>query len=80
VIQITRLDHTPLVINCDLIEMVEATPDTLLSLTTGRKVLVKESVAEVVARVVAHKQRVLGHPAALKAEGDPPRHPAPGAA
>ena len=49
-IQITRLNGLPLVINADLIKFIEATPDTLISLTTGEKIMVKEPV-EVVAKL-----------------------------
>lgn len=70
-IQVTRLDNVPVVVNSDLIETIEATPDTVLSMTTGRKVLVRESVAEVVARVVAFKR------AALRVVDDTGRVPLP---
>ncbi|MCS7235342.1 MAG: flagellar FlbD family protein [Armatimonadota bacterium] len=54
-IKVTRLNGTETVINADLIESVEATPDTVISLTTGHKYVVHESVDEVVARVVAYR-------------------------
>ena len=57
-IHLTRLDSVPVVVNCDLIESIEATPDTLLSMSTGRKILVKESVVEVIERVLAFKRLV----------------------
>jgi len=41
-IQVTRLNDTKLVINADLIEFVEEIPDTIISLTTGKKIMVKE--------------------------------------
>ena len=46
-IEVTRLNGTKILINSDLIEMVEETPDTLLSFTNGRKLIVKESRQEV---------------------------------
>lgn len=49
-----------MVVNADLIETVEAVPDTVITLTTGRKLVVREPVTEVVARVVAYKQRIQG--------------------
>lgn len=49
-ISVTRLDGREIVVNAFLIELVESTPDTVLSLTTGRKVLVRESVEDVVER------------------------------
>jgi flagellar protein FlbD len=61
------------VLNADLIETVESVPDTVITLTTGRKLVVKESVAELVERVVAYKQRIHDHltanPQPLPSEG-----------
>ena len=56
-IELTRLHGEPIVINADLIEFVEPTPDTLISTTTGKKILVKESVEEVIGRVVDYRRR-----------------------
>ncbi|MBQ1171831.1 MAG: flagellar FlbD family protein [Lachnospiraceae bacterium] len=42
-IEVTRLNGTKILINPDLIEFVEETPDTVISFTTGRKIIVKES-------------------------------------
>ncbi|OGG56818.1 MAG: endoflagellar protein [Candidatus Handelsmanbacteria bacterium RIFCSPLOWO2_12_FULL_64_10] len=55
-IKVTRLNDTPLILNADLIEFVESTPDTIISLTTGRKILVKETPDEIVARVLEFKR------------------------
>lgn len=57
-IKVTRFDGEPIVLNADLIEHIEATPDTVISLTTGRKVLVKETVAQVVGRVIAYERSI----------------------
>ncbi|HOB21889.1 MAG: flagellar FlbD family protein [Firmicutes bacterium] len=57
-ISVTRLDGKEIVVNAFLIELVEATPDTVLSLTTGRKVLVREQVTEVVERARVFFQEV----------------------
>ena len=46
-IEVTRLNGTTVLINSDLIETVEETPDTVISLTTGRKFIVKESRQDV---------------------------------
>ena len=45
-------------VNADLIETVEATPDTVIKLTTDRKLLVTETPEEIVALVVEHRRRV----------------------
>jgi flagellar protein FlbD len=46
-IEVTKLNGTKILVNVDLIETVESTPDTILCLTTGRKIIVKESRQEV---------------------------------
>ncbi len=57
-IHLTRLNHIPLVLNSDLIEHIEVTPDTVITLTTGQKIMVLESAAEVVERVVAFRRSI----------------------
>ena len=46
-IEVTRLNDTKILINPDLIEFVEETPDTVVTFTTGRKIIVKESRREI---------------------------------
>lgn len=46
-IELTKMNGTVILLNCDLIETVEETPDTVISLTTGKKIIVKESRQEV---------------------------------
>ncbi len=58
-IPLTRLNHVPLVLNSDLIEHVEATPDTVITLTTGQIIRVLESAEEIVERVVAFRRSIL---------------------
>ena len=55
-IQLTRLNHVPLVVNSDLIEHIEVTPDTVIALTTGQKFLVLETADEVIERVVKFRR------------------------
>ncbi len=57
-IRVTRLNHVPLVLNSDLIEHIEVTPDTVITLLTGQKMMVRESANEVVRRVVAFRRSV----------------------
>ena len=54
-IKVTRINESKLVINAEMIEFVEAIPDTIISLTTGRKIMVKESVDEVIDKIVEYK-------------------------
>ena len=55
----TRLNRVPLVVNSDLIEHIEVTPDTVIALTTGQKFLVLETADEVVDRVVQFRRSLL---------------------
>ena len=57
-IHLTRLNHLPLVLNADLIEWIEVTPDTVISLTTGQKLVVLETAEEVVRRVVEFRRAI----------------------
>lgn len=60
VITVTRLDGAELVVNAELIELVEATPDTHLTLIDGRKLIVKEDPDVIVARVIAYRRSAYG--------------------
>jgi flagellar protein FlbD len=57
-IWVTRLDGSPLLLNVDLVVTIERTPDTLVSLTTGDTVLVRESPDELVDRITRFKRAV----------------------
>lgn len=59
-IKVTRISDQQLVINSDLIEFVEAIPDTMISLTTGKKIMVKEEIDEIINRVAEFKRLVSG--------------------
>ena len=54
-IELTRLNGSPLVVNSDLIKYAEASPDTMLTLVSGEKLVVLESCAEVITRVSAYR-------------------------
>jgi len=58
VIEVTRLNGLPVVINADLIKFIEATPDTLISLTSGEKIMVREPVNLVTERVLKYRHQV----------------------
>ena len=58
-IQLTRLNNSRLAVNSDLIKFVEAAPDTVLTLVTGEKVVVRESTSEVIARVREFRRSIL---------------------
>jgi len=55
---LTRLNHVPVMLNSDLIEHVEVTPDTVVTLTTGHTFMVLESAAEVRDRVIEFRRAI----------------------
>lgn len=57
-IEVTKLNDIKILINPDLIEMVEETPDTVVTLTTGRKIIVKESRQEVKNLVKSYRKEI----------------------
>jgi len=58
-IKVKRLNEKEFVINSDLIEFIEETPDTVITLTTGRKVVVKESVDDIIEKVIDFKTKTI---------------------
>ncbi len=58
VIEVSRLNKKTFILNCDWIETVEATPDTVITLTNGKKYVVAEKVEDIIAKVVEYKQKV----------------------
>lgn len=63
-IYLTRLNDSKIVINSDLIEFIESIPDTIITLTTGQKLMVKESVDDVVSKVTEYKRSIFHKPIA----------------
>lgn len=57
-IELNKINGSTVLINCDLIEYVEETPDTVVTLTTGRKLIVKESRQEIKNLVKCYKQEI----------------------
>jgi flagellar protein FlbD len=57
-IRVTRLGGRPFYLNSDLIESLEAVPDTTIQLTTGKKVLVTEPPDEVIRRIVEFRREI----------------------
>jgi flagellar protein FlbD len=64
-IELTRLNGNALVVNSDLIKFAEASPDTMLTLINGEKIMVRESCFEVLERVIAYRVRLVGESAGL---------------
>ncbi|MEK7710756.1 MAG: flagellar FlbD family protein [Planctomycetota bacterium] len=59
-ITVTRLDRRVVVINAEQIKMLEATPDTIITLLNGDTVVVRESVDEVVRRAIDYARQIRG--------------------
>jgi len=55
-IPLTRLNNQEFYVNCDLIEFIERTPDTVVTLTTGKKFIVKEDPQEVIRRIIDYRR------------------------
>jgi flagellar protein FlbD len=58
-IELTRLNGNPIVLNSDLIKTAEASPDTMLTLINGDKLIVRETCAQVMERVLAYRAYLL---------------------
>ena len=60
-----------MVLNSDLIEHIDVTPDTVITLTTGQILRVRETADDVVERIVEFRRRIYGHDAPPAGEGEP---------
>jgi len=60
-IRVTTLSGKEIVINAELIEEVESMPETVITLTTGRKVLVRETLEEIMEKVIVYRKRIGEH-------------------
>lgn len=65
VISVTRLDGSEFVLNADLIETIEATPDTVITFAHDKKVVVLESPNEIVDEIVRFRRRIFTDPQQL---------------
>ena len=70
-IQLTRLNGQPIMVNADLIESVEPTPDTVITLVSGNKLIVRDSMDEIEHKIVVFKRKIYG-------PGEPLKQPAQG--
>lgn len=57
-IELTKLNDKKVVINCELIEHMEANPDTVISLTTGNKFVVKETIEDTIEKIIEYKKKI----------------------
>ncbi|MGI6587742.1 MAG: flagellar FlbD family protein [Peptococcia bacterium] len=59
-IEVTKLNDVKIIINADLIETIEATPDAVITLINGKKFVVKENVDEVMVKAIVYQQKISG--------------------
>ena len=59
-IKVTRLNHVPLFLNSDLIEHIDMTPDTVITLTTGQKFMLLETADDIIDKIVAFRRSIVG--------------------
>ena len=57
-IRVKKINGEEIVINAELIETVEARPDTTISMATGNKIIVKDTVSEVIQKIIEYRQLV----------------------
>ncbi|PWB82198.1 MAG: flagellar protein FlbD [Candidatus Methylomirabilota bacterium] len=55
-VKLSRINGAEVTVNAELIETIEATPDTIVSLTTGKKLIVVESVDQVIEKVMTYRR------------------------
>jgi len=75
-IRLTRLNNRPLVVNSELIKFIENAPDTVITLVTGEKIVVRETVEAVLSMIVEYRRRILGGRSPAQPEEDPVEEPA----
>ena len=61
-IELTKFNDKKIILNCDLIETVEETPDTVVTLINGKKLIVKEDRLDVVNKTVEYRNRAFSNP------------------
>ena len=57
-IEVEKIDGEKIVINADLIETIQATPDTVITLTSNKKILVKNNVDEIKEKVISYRRKI----------------------
>ncbi len=70
-IAVHRLRGEPMFLNADLVESIEATPDTVLTLVDGRRIVVADSPEDVADRIIEFRASVLVSAAELRGASTP---------
>lgn len=59
-IELTKINGAAIVLNCDLIEYIEETPDTVITMTNGEKVVVQDRMVDIIDKVVRFRRLISG--------------------
>ena len=59
-IALTRLNGHPIMLNCDLIESLEETPDTVVTLVSGNKLVIRDKMRDVQEKIIDFKRKIYG--------------------
>jgi len=70
-IRLTRLSRASVILNSDLIEHIEETPDTLITLTSGQKLMVMESPEDIISKVIEFRSALAGKLSCVLAQTAP---------
>lgn len=65
-VKVTKLNGNDIIVNSDLIEFIESTPDTIITLTTGKKLIIKDTIEDVIAKIINFKKKVFDLPEIIK--------------
>jgi len=57
-IKVKKINGRDLIINAELIEFIEKTPDTIISMTTGKKIIVKDTSEELIKKVIEYRREI----------------------
>jgi flagellar protein FlbD len=57
-VTLTKMNNSLITVNEDLIESIEETPDTVITFTTGKKLIVKENIQEIVSMIKVFKKEI----------------------
>jgi flagellar protein FlbD len=68
VITVHRLNNSEIMVNANHIESLEATPDTIITLSNDKKIIVRESISEVLDRIIAYQRKVFEPPTIIQRE------------
>ena len=55
-IEVTRINNKKIIVNADLIEFIESTPDTIITTTSGKKIIVQDTVKDVIVKVINYRR------------------------